>query len=229
MKGVAPLISSAALLCLAVLAGAAFGANIPPVKPRDQVLILTMAGHHLTAPLPDWTDLSSLTPPTEQSQAISQKSGRKGESVLFFSKDETPLFWTHLVGVLVVNQPGYSADMQIASMVEPFRKACDTGQLRVARIPPVKAGVLSALLLVCGRYRPTASVPSNCGGGIILGVAMESPEGAAKIYNEWCTSRFDATDTSTWPVTEAHLAALTGQLQTRSSFTPLVLSAHGRR
>lgn len=188
---------------------------------QSQVIVMNMAGHHITIPLPSWTDLSSRTPAVDQSQAISNQPGPNAESVLFFPASETPVLWTHLVGVLAVNQPGYTADMQIASMIDPMRKSCSAGEMQVAKVPPIAKDGHGALLLVCGRYRPTSSSGRDCGGGMILAVVLADPRGAVKIYNEWCTSRFEVADTKTWPVPEIQMHAIALNLQTRSTFGPL--------
>ena len=188
---------------------------------------MELAGHRITAPLPDWTNLASGTPAISQSQAISRKVGPSAETVLFFRTDETPVIWTHLEGVLAVGKPGYTADMQIGSIIGPLRSTCVATQLRIAQVPPIAKGNLEAYLMLCGSYRPTGNGPRNCGGGVILAVAAQSPLGATRVYNEWCTARFDVADAATWPLTEAYLHGTAANLQSMTSFTVLTPASDG--
>ena len=216
-----------ALGLLALLATSVLAAPNPPMSVEQRVLVMRMAGHRVTAPMPDWTSLTSGMPPLSQVQAISSRVGPNAESVLLYRTDETPVVWTHIEGVLAVGKPGYTTNMQIGSIILPLKTNCTANQLRLVKMPPITKGNPDAYLMLCGSYKPTGTGPRNCGGGIILAVAVQSPFGAVRTYNEWCTARFDAATASTWPLTQAYLTGIAGSLQSMTSFTVLPPSDYG--
>ena len=207
------------ILCGALFAALAVPALAAPpaIAVTEAGLSVELVGHTLTMPPPVWTEPT--TEPVDQAQTRHTVLAPGVESLVLLPMDATVITWTELMGILAINRPGYTAEMQLASVVDPISQACATGQLEASTVGTREAG---AVLLACGRYKPGAEgVPHRCGGGIILATVLESPLGAAKIYHEWCTPTFDAANHDSWPVKHGDLAGFAELLIATAAFVPL--------
>ena len=209
-------------LCGALFAALALPAlaAAPAITVTDAGLSVELVGHTLTMPPPVWTEPTA--EPVDQAQTRHTVLAPGVESLVLLPMDATVITWTELMGILAVNRPGYTAEMQLSSIVDPISQACATGQLEASTVGTKEAG---AVLLVCGRYKPGAEgVPQRCGGGMILATVLASPLGAAKIYHEWCTSTFDPANQDSWPVRPDDIAGFAQLLIATSAFVPLEAS-----
>jgi hypothetical protein len=203
---------------LALLAGPAFAQGTPPiVKTETGGLAVELSGHRLVFPEPVWTVVSSEA--IDQAQVRYNSLAEGVDSLVLLPVGATVVTWTELEGILTVKRPGYTRKTQIASVVAPLTESCVADQLNAATFGTEEKG---AILLLCGRYKPSAKdIPKRCGGGIILAAALESALGAAKVYHEWCTSSYDVDDETKWPVAQADLAQYAENLIAIASFEPL--------
>lgn len=213
-------------LALRLACGAIFASLVLPAFAQETPLIVKtetgglsveLAGHRLVFPQPVWTVVSA--EPVEQASVRYDRLAENVESIVLLPVDATVVTWTELMGILVVGRPDYSRETQLASVIDPISQACATDQLHVATFGTEEKG---AVVLLCGRYKPTAAdIPVRCAGGIILATVLDSANGSAKVYDEWCTTGFDAADKATWPISEADLARYAEVLATTSTFEPV--------
>jgi hypothetical protein len=217
----APLILCGVLfLCLV---SPTFAQDELAIKPVDGGLEVELAGHKLTMPLPIWATPSDV--PIEQANVIYNELEPGVASLLMIPLEATIVTWTQMMGVLAVHREGYHASAQVQSIVEPMMQSCSPSLLYVSPLEAPRAGQSNGLLMLCGRYNPTAGAATRkCAGGIVLAVVMESAEGAAKVYLEWCTPAFTPTDKTSWPIAEATLAQYAANLQARTKFELLPAS-----
>jgi len=203
---------------LALFALPAFAQETPPiVKTGAGGLAVELGGHRLVFPQPVWTVVS--TESIEQAKVRYNQLAPNVESIVLLPVDASVVTWTQLMGVLVVGRPGYTRDTQLASVIDPITEACASDQLHAATFGTEERG---AVILLCGRYKPTAeSIAVRCGGGIILATVLESPMGSAKVYDEWCTPSFDSSNAASWPISEADLGRYAEVLVSVSSFEPI--------
>lgn len=190
------------------------------VAVQGRVLLMELAGHAVTIPGPLWSPGETVD--VERSQVRFDRIEPGVEQLILMPEEESLVTWTRMSGVLAVDRPGYSGALHVASVLEPLQQSCVRDQTGISRIdPPVENG-MPALVLVCGRYLPTAEGrPRNCTGGILVAVVVESPRGAMKVYDEWCTGAFDLADRSSWPVPDTELLAIAKELQQVVRFVPL--------
>lgn len=207
---------------LALALGLATGAlaQSPPITEVEGGLAVDLAGHHMVLPQPFWTVPSS--EPVAQAQTLYNQISPGVDSLLLIPVDETVVTWTQILGVLAVHRPGYRAATHLVSILDPMREACLDGQLLISTfpeaVPPEEA---STVLILCGRYRLNADVPKSCAGGIIAATVLQSTEGAAKIYHEWCTGSFDIATEATWPVAPDVLSRDAAILLASAKFVPI--------
>jgi hypothetical protein len=209
------------IVCGALFATLAFPAfaQEPPliVETGTGGLAVELSGHRLVFPQPIWTVVS--TEPIEQARIRYNELDTNVHSIVLLPVNATVVTWTQLMGVLIVGRPGYSRDTQLASVIDPMTEACANGALHAATFGTKERG---AVVLLCGRYKPTAqNIPVRCGGGIILATILESSNGSAKVYDEWCTPAFNSDDKASWPVSEADLGRYAEDLATVSTFEPI--------
>jgi hypothetical protein len=207
-----------ALICALALAlglaPAAGSAQSPTVEIAGKALATTLAGHRISFPLPPWIDEAS---PSETPFVIQQLE-RDVVAMLFVPPGQTIISWTQMSGLLVVSRPGYSAAAQIASVVRPMSASCASGQMKLTPVQAVRQGELEAVILVCGRYKPTGDAPNGCAAGIVVAVARQSASGAMKAYDEWCTGAFDVATPAGWPVSPDRLLAIATGMQVATAF-----------
>jgi hypothetical protein len=214
-----------------ILCGVLFLCFVPPAFAQGELEIrsgkdgieVELAGHLLSMPLPIWATPSDV--PVDQANIIYNQLEPGVESLLMIPLESTVVTWTQMMGVLAVHREGYHASAQVQSIVEPMMQSCSPSLLYVSPLQAPQAGQSNGLLMLCGRYNPTAGAATRkCAGGIVLAVVMESAEGAAKVYLEWCTTAFTPTDKTSWPVAEATLAQYAANLQARTKFELLPAS-----
>lgn len=205
---------------LTLLAQPVIAQSSPPITPTGDGLAVTLAGHRVTMPPPVWTVPSDV--PIDQARTRFTQIAPNVESLVLLPIGTTVVTWNELMGVLVVNEPGYSAERQLASVIDPISEVCRPDDLYASNVGQNEREVV---LVICGRYRLNADVPKRCGGGIILATVLQSPAGAAKIYHEWCTSSFDAENRATWPVSETDLLHFAEILVATASLEPVPATA----
>jgi hypothetical protein len=213
MLSLSPRIVRGAIFML--LALPALAQETPPiVKTETGGLAVELSGHRLVFPQPIWTVVSS--EPVEQAKVRYNMLAPNVHSIVLLPTDASVVTWTELMGVLIVGRPGYSRDTQLASVIDPMTEACAGDALHAATFGTEEKG---AVVLLCGRYKPSAeAVSGRCGGGIILATVLENPGGSAKVYDEWCTAAFDSSNKAAWPVSEAELGRYAEALATVSTF-----------
>jgi len=207
----------AALLALCVNAVAAEDFN---VAVQGRQLTMELAGHIVSVPGPVWTSDGDTTD-VEKTQFVYRPVSDGVETVLLLPFDETLVTWTRIMGIVAVAQPGYLAAYHAASMIETMGRDCAPGNSVVSKIPAASKGALEGLLLMCGRYRPTRQTSHTCPAGIIIAVVLQSPQGAARVYYEWCTPTFDIRNAGAWPVTGAEMQTRATELQESTAFVPI--------
>ncbi len=211
-----------ALALIATLAGLALGANPalaqePTLEADGAALVTEIAGHRVTFPAPRW--LAG----TDGAKApfVFNRLAADVASLIFVPGGESVVSWTRMMGVLVVNRAGYGANTQIASVIRPLQDSCTRNQLGLTPVKSSRAGQADALILVCGRYRPSSAAPVGCAAGIIVAVVRESWNGAMKVYDEWCTGAFNLDNPEAWPVSSMELMAIATGMQEITAFDPL--------
>ena len=190
------------------------------VKAEGRLLSMALAGHQLIVPGPLWTEPGQ-TVEVEKSQFVFNRLEPGIESVIMLPIGENLVAWTQMMGILAVNRTGYTAAVQIGSMVEPMLESCVKDQLVISKVPAATIGGVDGLLLMCGRYSPTSASVRNCAAGVLVAVALETAKGAVKVYDEWCTQSFDVTNRASWPVSGEELQRHATELQTATRFTLL--------
>jgi hypothetical protein len=214
-----------ALIRLFALLGIMLGSALPAlaqalaIEAIGGVLVTEMSGHKVTIPAPPWTQNAG--PGEHQSPFVFNRLDAGVETLVFVPPGETIVSWTHMMGVVAVNKPGYKAAAHIASMVQPMAQSCATGQMSVTELPSAAPTGQKPILLVCGRYRPSGSGPRGCAAGMIVAAVRESRLGAMKVYDEWCISAFDAKDQATWPVKPEEILGIAAMLDAASRYEPL--------
>lgn len=200
-----------------VLLPAVGQAQEPALDAIGNALATNLAGHRVTFPTPRW-----LTGPEPGEVPFVFNQIEPGvEALTFVPPGETLVAWTQILGILVVNRQGYDAKDQIASILDPIRAACTQGQLGVTPVRSQKPGQADALILACGRYKPTADGPRGCAAGFLVAVVRDSWNGAMKIYDEWCVGAFNLADRASWPVKPAELLRIAIEMQQVTAFEPL--------
>ena len=199
----------------AILVSPSLAQEPPPiVETGTGGLAVELSGHRLVFPQPIWTIASS--EPIEQAQIRYNEPDTDVHSIVLLPIDASVVTWKTLMGVLIVGRPGYTRDTQLASVIDPMNQVCSSGQFQARTFGTPDKG---AVLVLCGRYKPSAEgIPVRCAGGIVLATVLESPQGSAKVYDEWCTSGFDVSDMATWPISDADLGRYAELLATVSSF-----------
>ncbi len=191
------------------------------IKSTGDRIEVELAGHRLTMPLPMWAVESDV--PVDQANIIYNEVESGVDSLLLLPLDSTVVTWKQLMGALVVHRPGYKAAAQVQSIVEPMSQSCAQGLLEARPLPALQAGWSNGFLLLCGRYKPTVAASArNCAAGIVIGVVMETTEGAAKVYLEWCTASFNPKDKASWPLPEPELVQYAANLQAKTRLEALV-------
>lgn len=192
-------------------------AEDPAVETLGRALVTTIGNHRVTFPLPPW--IEDGTP--SDTPFVFQQIQPDVTALLLVPPGQSIVSWTQMSGVLVVDRAGYRSSAHIASIVQPMTASCAQGQMGLTPVKSPKAEETEALILVCGRYRPTASAPNACAGGIVVAVVRESWNGAMKVYDEWCTGAFDVDNPNGWPVAPEELMRIATEMQVATAFEPL--------
>ncbi|MEI9900669.1 MAG: hypothetical protein WDN31_11725 [Hyphomicrobium sp.] len=191
------------------------------IKSTGDRIEVELAGHRLTMPLPMWAVESDV--PVDQANIIYNEVESGVDSLLLLPLDSTVVTWKQLMGALVVHRPGYKAAAQVQSIVERCRRAARRACSRPGPCRPCRQAGANGFLLLCGRYKPTVAASTrNCAAGIVIGVVMETTEGAAKVYLEWCTASFNPKDKASWPLPEPELVQYAANLQAKTRLEALV-------
>jgi hypothetical protein len=192
----------------------------PAVQSEGTALVTEIGGHRVTFPVPRWLDEGE----GAEAPFVFNRLAADVESLIFVPKGETVVSWTRMMGVLVVNRIGYGSNTQLASVIQPLQESCTRDQLGLTPVKSRRAGQPDAVILVCGRYRPSSAAPTGCAAGIIVAVVRESWNGAMKVYDEWCTGAFNLESPEGWPVSSTELMALAKAMQDITAFEALAKS-----
>ncbi len=220
---------AAAISALSISLGLAVGQQASAqeqgfqITANGRMLQMELGGHAVGVPGPLWGGSSST-----ESTYVFNRVGADAESLTLMPQGENLVTWSQMMGVIVVARPDYDGPAQIKDIVTPLEQSCTHNQLGVSTVPPIVAGAPEALVVVCGRYLPTAEgKPRNCTGGLVVAVVLQRPTGSMRVYREWCTSGFDFADTGNWPVSAIQLVAQADELQRAVRFGSLPAAAPG--
>lgn len=201
---------------LALAAGPALSQE-PALSAAGTALVTEIGGHKVTFPTPRWLgEGEGATAPF-----VFNRLATDVESLTFVPEGESIVSWTRMMGVLVVDRPGYGTERQVQSLVEPLQASCTRDQLGLTPVKSQRPGQVDALVLVCGRYRPSSAAPTGCAAGIVVAVVRESWNGSMKVYDEWCTGAFDVDNRDSWPVKPDELIAIATGMQEITAFEAL--------
>jgi hypothetical protein len=192
-------------------------AQEPQLQAEGTALVTELGGHRVTFPAPRWLGQDD----GADAPFVFNRLAADVESLIFVPRGESVVSWTRMMGVLVVNRAGYSSDTQLASVIQPLQDSCTRNQLGLTPVKSRRAGQADAVILVCGRYRPSSAAPTGCAAGIVVAVVRESWNGAMKVYDEWCTGAFNLDNPDGWPVSSGELLALATAMQEITAFEML--------
>lgn len=211
------------IVCLLAAAPALAQEPAFAIAAEGRQLNMELAGHRVTVPGPIWKVSADGAAP--QSAYVFNRLEPGVEAVTFRPDTETVITWTQIMGVIVVNRTGYTIARQVEDIAEPMRTSCTHNQFGISTVPAIAAGSPEALVMVCGRYLPTAQgKPRNCVGGLVVAVLQQGPQGALRVFREFCTAGFDFRSTDNWPVTPLQLVAYADELQRGARFAPIPAS-----
>lgn len=204
----------AAALALAAAAGSAV-AQDSPIRLSAATLEVEMQGHKLTLPRPSW----SLGKAGELDSETYRKVHAEGvELIELIPAGDSFDSWTRMSAALVVVQPGYSAKMHMASVVDAFVAGCKPEALAFGTELPATDGRPAILVAACGEFNPGPVGTAPGRGEIMLLAIAENASGAVKVYEEWRGPAFDLKDDSTWPVEIGEYRARAAALQSSVRF-----------
>jgi hypothetical protein len=147
----------AALAGLALLATPAL-AQQPRIEADGTALVTELGGHRITFPAPRWLAAGD----GADAPFVFNRLAADVESLIFVPGGESIVRWSRMMGVLVVNRAGYGASTQLASVIQPLQDSCIRNQLGLTPVKSRRAGQADAVILVCGRYRPSSVAPRGC-------------------------------------------------------------------
>jgi len=178
--------------------------------------------HNISIPKPLWAQSSRTAGSFKRATSISVLQPNAQTALIeFIPYDETFDTWTQMSGVLVVNDPDFPVSAHEASIAHAFETNCKKGALMLERVPPLEAGFLPSLMAVCAEFR-TDGVATGIGlGEVLIAIVLDSPNGAAKIFEEWRGPTFDLLNKRTWPIGEHELLTRMVRMQGQISFTKL--------
>ena len=203
----------AAAAVLAAVTGAA--AQDSPIEVSAETLEIEMQGQKLTLPRPSWSvgragDLASETYRKVHAEGV--------ELVELIPAGDSFETWTRMSAALVVVQPGYTAQMHMASVVDAFTAGCKPEALKFGTELPAAEGRPAVLVAACGEFNPGPVGAAQGQGEILLLVVAENARGAVKVYEEWRGPAFNLDDTGTWPVSLEEYLARARALQSAVRF-----------
>ena len=185
-----------------------------PLDLSDTTIGVTLAGHDVTLPRPDWFNGDN------GADQYYEKVGDQAALLELIPGNEDFEDWHHMIAVLAVADPDYGVEQHEASIAAAFSQNCAETDLVLQKLAPLAEGYPEMLLAMCGAYEQETKVTKTGSGEILIAVVLTSPAGSAKLYQEWQGPAFDVNDATTWPVSEDELLSASEHLQQLAAFEP---------
>lgn len=187
-----------------------------PLEANSEHFVFSALSQTLALPLPDWSELAGAEPDMLLDRvSVSVRQDDNLARVEIFPRGEGEAIWSRLYGARVFSQ----ADMTLASLrsaiIDVYARTCRADTIALFQLEPDEGDNIPPLGFVCGSY---LDLPGYSGQGEVMIVGFyKSERGVATVYQEWRGNAFDATDSSTWPVSVDEIELRVGQFKSQTT------------
>lgn len=199
---------------------AAQQADAVPLEANSEHFVFNALSQNLALPLPDWAELAGAEPDALLDRvSVSVRQDENLARVEIYPRGEGQAFWSRLYGARIFNQPDLTLASLRTAIIDVYARTCRADTIALFQLEPDDGDNIPPLGFVCGAY---LDLPGYSGQGEVMIVGFyKSAQGVATVYQEWRGAAFDATDSSTWPVSAEQIEMRVDQFKSQTALVPV--------